>query len=163
MKKSICLLLTLPLILALASAGMTETDKPAPTLTGTTEYDFVGYLGQFDAEGRLLGWEGTISGDIEGTIQWWMVVPFATTGQVSHYDCRVVILDAAGELLLAGDEAGSTTVRHGKNSIWRTNGIVTDASEEFENWLGRQVHEEGHFTWAAPGVPDHGYGTSRVN
>jgi hypothetical protein len=111
MKKPICFLLTLPLILALASAGMTETDKPVPTLTGTTEYDFVGYLGQFDAEGRLLAWQGTISGDIQGTIQWWMAVPFATTGQASHYNQRVVILDAAGELLLAADEAGSTTER----------------------------------------------------
>jgi len=163
MKKAIYLLLTLPLILALAPAGMTEASKPAPTLKGSTEYYFVGYLGVFDGEGRLLVWEGTISGDIEGTIQWWMVVPFVTTGQASHYDCRVVILDAAGELLLAGDEAGSTTVRHGKNTIWRTNGVVTDASEEFEDWLGRQVHEEGNATWAAPGVPDHGWGTFRVN
>jgi predicted phosphoadenosine phosphosulfate sulfurtransferase len=163
MKKSICLLLTLPLILALASAGMTETDKPAPTLTGTTEYDFVGYLGQFDAAGRLLAWQGTISGDIEGVIQWWLAVPMATTRQVSHYDDRWVILDGEGDVLLAGDEAGSTTVRQGETSLWRTNGTVTEASEEFENWLGRQVHEEGEFTWAAPGVPDHGWGTFRAN
>lgn len=137
--------------------------KPAPVLTGTTEYNFVGNLGIFDGEGRLLGWEGTISGDIEGIIQWWMVIPMATTGQVSHYDDLCVILDSEGELLLAIDEAGSTTVRHGKNSIWRTNGTVTDASEEFEAWLGRHVHEGGNFTWAAPGVPDHGVGIFRIN
>ena len=162
MKKSIVVLLIVSLIVTLVPAAMVLAEKPAPSLTGTTEYDFVGYLGEFDDQGRLLAWEGTITGDIEGVIQWWMAVPMAS-GQVSHYDCRVVILDATGELVLAGDEAGSTTVRHGKNSIWRTNGIVTDASEEFEGWIGRHVHEEGHFTWAAPGVPDHGTGTFRVN
>ena len=162
MKRSICLLLTLLVILALASAGMTEAEKPAPTLTGATEYNFVGYLGLFDGEGRLLAWEGTITGDIEGTIQWWMAVPMAT-GQASHYDQRVVILDTAGELLLAADEVGCTTIRHRKNSIWRANGTVTDASEEFADWLGRETHEEGNVTWTPDGLPDHGYGTFRVN
>lgn len=159
------LVLTLLLVLGtvLADNGANQAPKSAPVLTGTTEYDFVGYLGVFDAEGRLLAWEGTISGDIEGIIQWWVPVPFATTGQVSHYDARLVVLDAAGELLLAGDEAGSTTVRHGKNSIWCTNGTVTDASEEFEDWLGRRVHEEGSFMWVAPGLPGHGDSTFRVN
>ncbi len=70
MKKSIFLLLTLALILALVPAGMAK--KPAPTLTGTTKYDFVGHLqvipDDLDEEGRMLVWEGTISGDIEGVI-----------------------------------------------------------------------------------------------
>ena len=138
--------------------------KPAPSLTGTTEYDFVGHLGIFDAELRLLAWEGTTSGDIEGVIQWWMVVPMSTTGQASHFESRFEIWNAAEtELLLAGDEAGTTTARHGKNSNWRTNGTVTEAYGEFVDWLGRNNHAEGHFTWAAPGLPDHGVGTFRIN
>lgn len=139
-----------------------EAPKPAPTLSGTTDYDFVAPLGLFDAEGRLLAWQGTVTGDIEGIIQWWMAIPMAT-GQVTHYEDRWVILDSEGRVLLAGDEAGCTTVRHGKNSIWRTNGTVTEASDEYADWLGRPVHEEGSFTWAEPGLPDHGYGTIRVN
>ena len=139
--------------------------KPASTLFLTTEYDFVGDLGILDPQGRLLAWEGTVSGDINGVIKWWMDPTTMTyTGQASHYEDRFEIWDATETtLLLAGDEAGSTTARHGKNSNWRTNGIVTEAYGEFENWLGRNNHAEGHFTWAAPGLPDYGYGTLRIN
>ncbi len=138
--------------------------KPAPSLTCATEYYFVGTLGIFDAEGRLLAWEGTASGDIEGVIRWWMVTEsMSYTGQASHYVDRFEILDGDGELLLAGDEAGTTTARHGKNSNWRTNGTVTEVGPGFEGWLGRKEHAEGHFTWAAPGLPDQGYGTIRIH
>ena len=155
--------LALALLLVLGTVLADDAEKPAPSLTGTTEYDFVGHLGQFDSEGRLLCWEGPISGDINGVIQYWMP-PGTTTGQVGHWVARWEIWDGEGEvLLLAGDEEGTTTVRHGKNSVWRGNGIVTEASEEFEDWIGRQVHDGGHFTWAAPGLPDSGTGTFRVN
>jgi hypothetical protein len=165
MKKSICLLLTLSVILVLVSVGMAAAKKPAPSLRCTTEYVFVGHLQEIpddlDEEGRLLVWEGPISGDIEGVIQWWMV-PSIRTGQASHYVDRFEIWK--GEvLLLAGDEAGTTTARHGKNSNWRTNGTVTEVGPGFEDWLGRKEHAEGHFTWAAPGLPDEGYGTFRIN
>jgi len=136
--------------------------KPAPSLNCTTEYDFAGHLGIFDAEGRLLGWIGEIHGDIEGVIKWWMVVPMNTTGQASHFEARFEIWKD-GELLLAGDEEGKTNVRHEKNTVWQANGIVTEASQKFEEWIGRQVHESGHFTWADSGLPDHGEGTFRVN
>ena len=137
--------------------------KPTASISCTTDYDFVGHLGIFDAEGRLLAWKGTISGDIVGVIKWWSVLPMSYTGQASHYEDRFEVWNAAEtELLLAGDEAGSTTARHGKNSNWRTNGTVTEVGQGFEDWLGRQEHAEGHFTWAAPGLPEHGTGTFRV-
>ena len=162
MKKSIFLLLTLALILALVPAGIAK--KPAPSLRCTTVYDFRGDEGIFDTEGRLLGWQGVISGDIEGVIKWWMVLPMSTTGQASHYEDRFEIWNADETvLLLAGDEAGTTTARHGKNSNWRTNGIVTESSAEYEEWIGRKDHAEGHFTWVEPDWPDQGYGTFRVN
>ena len=66
MKKVIISVLTLGLILALAHTGMTEAKKPAPTLEGILTCEFVGDEGTFDSEGRLLGWIGTITGDIEG-------------------------------------------------------------------------------------------------
>ena len=157
-------MLVLMLLLVLGTVRADDdASKPAPVLTGTTDYNFVGLLGIFDAEGRWLAWEGTISGDIEGTIQWWMVIPSITTGQSSHYDDLCVILDSENELLLAVEEAGSTTARHGKNTIWRTNGIVTDVSEEFEAWLGRRVHDNGNATYAPSGLPEHGVGTFRIN
>ncbi|MEJ2195641.1 MAG: hypothetical protein P8X73_12395 [Ignavibacteriaceae bacterium] len=140
--------------------------KPAPTLNCTTEYFFVGTLGIMDGQGRLLAWEGPISGDINGVIQWWMDIGTkVNTGQASHYVDRFVILNNEKTvLLLAGDEAGTTTARQGKNSNWRTNGIVTDAAVAYEDWIGRENHAEGHFTWTIVGVlPEHGYGTFRIN
>lgn len=139
--------------------------QPAPTLTGVTAYDFVGADDPpaFDAEGRLLAWKGTISGDIEGVIEWWMVVPFEVTGQVTLWTDRWEIWNPAEtELLLAGEEAGTTTAHEGKNGIWRGTGVVTEASREFEAWIGRPTHDGGEFTWAAPGLPDKGVGTFRV-
>ena len=91
-----------------------------------------------------------------------MVVPMSTTGQVSHFVARWEIFDSAGALVLAGDEEGTTTVRHGKNSVWRANGIVTEASGDFEDYIGSQMHDGGNFTWASPGVPEHGFGTLRI-
>lgn len=84
------------------------------------------------------------------------------TGQASHYEDRFEIWKD-GVLILAGDEAGTTTVRHGNNSNWRTNGTVTEAYGEYEGWLNRKNHAEGHFTWVVPGLPDHGEGTFRIN
>ena len=163
MKKSHGLLLTLALIVALAPAGMAQDPKPAPSLVGVIECDFAGHLGIFDTEGRLLGWEGTISGDIEGQISWWMYWPPKFVGQTNHFVSRWEILDSAGVVLLAGYDAGVTRVRHEKNSVWWANGTVTEASAEFEDWIGRPMHEGGSFTWAAPGLPDHGTGIFRVN
>ena len=136
--------------------------KPAPTLNCTTVYSYMGNLGIVE-DGRLLGWEGEIHGDIEGVIQWWMA-SMVFTGQASHYTDRFVIWNASKTVkLLVGDEAGTTTARHGKNSNWRTNGIVIEAYGDFEDWNGRMNHAEGHFTWTASGDPDHGEGTFRIN
>jgi hypothetical protein len=167
MKKLSFLVLTLVLIWALVPIELAQAKKPAPSLLCITEYDFVGHLGTV-VDGRLLAWEGPISGDIEGVIQWWIVLPTSITGQASHYVDRFEIydkdpIDDDAVLLLAGDEAGTTTARHGKNSNWRTNGTVTEVGPGFEDWLGRKEHAEGHFTWAEPGLPDEGYGTFRIN
>ncbi len=158
----LALLLVLGTVLA---GGAAQAKKPAPSLTGTTEYIFVGLDGIVDAEGRPLVWEGPISGDIEGIIRWYAAGPMSATGQASHYVDRFEIWNVAEtELLLAGDEAGTTTARHGKNSNWRTNGTVTEAYGEFEGWLGRKNHAEGHFTWVIPGIlPLEGVGTFRIN
>ena len=167
MKKSIFLLLTLALILALVPAGMAK--KAAPSLTCTTEYDFFGHLG-IVVDGRLLAWVGPISGDIEGVIKWWLLPesppPDAPdSAQVGHMLFRWEIWDSDeddAELLLAGEERERTIVRHGKNSVWRANGTVTEAALVFEDYIGSQTHDGGNFTWAAPGLPDHGDGTLRI-
>ena len=161
------LVIVLALILMLVPTGMALAEKPAPSLTVETEYNFVGDQGIFDLEGRLLAWKGTVSGDIEeGVIKWYMWMPMTSTGQVNHFaDTKWEIwsMDET-ELLLAGKEFGSTTVRPGKTGVWRANGTVTETSLGFEEWLGRPMHDGGEFEWVIPGVfPCCGWGTLRIN
>lgn len=152
MKRSSRVLLALTVILTLLPAGIAQAKTP---LRGTTEYEFILLQGIVDAEGRMLAWEGTTSGDIDGVIRWWAEPGDTFTGQAHHYSLRMEIWDStATELLLAAHMSGCTTARHEKNSNWRENGVVTEASAEYSSWVGRQVHESGHFTWQVIQTPD---------
>ncbi|UCD40506.1 MAG: SgcJ/EcaC family oxidoreductase, partial [Candidatus Bathyarchaeota archaeon] len=169
----LALALLLVLGTVLADDAAIEAQKSAQSLTGTTAYDFFGADDPptVDAEGRVLCWKGSISGDIEGVILWWFDMDrFVTIGQVSHWVDRWEIwsddpLENPEEavLLLAGDEAGTTTAPPGEDGFWWGKGIVTEASAEFEDWIGRQMYDGGNVTWAAPGLPDCGEGTFRIN
>jgi len=159
--------LALALLLVLGTVMADNANKPAPSLRCTTDYWWVRENPPDPFPGH---WEGTISGDIEGVIIWPPGTdPMRFAGQTSHYVGSFQIWDSdpvlnpLAVLLLTGEGAGSTTVRHGRDSIWRTNGIVTGASDDFVDWIGCRVHQDGHFTWAAPGVPEAGTGTFRVN
>ena len=149
------------LLLTLMPVGTAKANHP---LNGTTTYRFVG---DFDDQGRFIFWEGDVSGDIEGVIRWWGdPFSFRYTGQASHYDMSWEIVEIVNEeefLLMAGEDNGTTTARHAKNSNWRTNGIVTVANGAFEEWVGRHVHMSGHFTWTLEGIPYDGSGIFRVN
>ena len=162
MKKSMTVFALVASLAIFIGVGLALAKNTTPPLTCTTEYNFVGHLGEFDEEVRLLAWEGPISGDINGVIQWWMVLPFKETGQASHYIERWKILDGDGEVLLVGDEKGTTTICHGKNTTWRANGIVIDASKEYEHYIGSQTHNSGDVIWAALDVPSHGTGKMRI-
>jgi hypothetical protein len=162
--RSLGLMLGLLALVLFMPVGHASATQP---LRGVHDYVFVN---EFDpARGLVLVWEGNISGDIEGCIQWWAAAPPAVTGQATHYDLRWEIWDsceADATLLLGGSESGSTTVRNLKNSNWRTNGIVEDAAPEFEEWIGRRSHMSGHFEWvilAEGPVPSHGDGIFRLN
>jgi hypothetical protein len=148
---ALALLLVLGTVL---SGGAAQANKTTPPLTCATEYWW------------MPGWVGPVSGDIDGVIKWTLLSKSphpAPPGQVGQMLFRWEIWDVDEEvLLLAGDENERTIVRHGKNSVWRANGIVTEASEEFEDYIGSQMHDGGNFTWASPGVPEHGFGTLRI-
>ena len=165
MKKSIILLLTLALILALVPGGMALAKKPAPSLICAIDYDFFGGEGEFDEEGRLLVWVGEIHGDIEGVILWWFdLTGSRDTGVVKHYVAKWKIYDLEDELLLVGDSTGTTATPPGKDGIWRGNGIVTEAYGEFEDWIGRKTYEGGSVTWLVPGLlPLGGEGIFGIN
>ena len=155
-------LLSLVVLLVVIPLGAVQAKTP---LYCTTDYYFVGHLGTFDAEGRLLAWQGTVSGDINGEINWWMYILDKKCPQVTHFadDIWEILDSETGDPLLRGDEHGTTTIRHGKNSVWRSNGIVTEAYGDLAIWLGRNVHMGGHFTWVVPGFPDSGTGIIRIN
>jgi len=151
--------LALALLLVLGTVVADPAKKPAPNLACTIEYWW------------MPGWKGTISGDIDGVIIWSPgAEPMRYAGQTSHYDGSFEIYDVdpavygdAVLLLAAYSPVGSTTVRHGKNSIWRTSGTVTEAYGQYADWEGRRVHQKGTFTWAEDGAPEAGSGTFRVN
>jgi len=161
-KSILVLALALLIVLGSVLAG-DATIKPLPALRCTITYNFVGHLGTIDDEGRLLAWDGEIHGDIEGVIKWWFDLAHKRDiGQVSHYAARWEIYDLADNLLLAGDSAGTTAKPPGEDGIWRGKGIVTEASAEFEGWIGRQVYEGGNVTWDETGLPKDGEGTFRI-
>jgi len=149
----LALALLLVLGTVMADNGAKPAKKPAPSLTGTIEVVSVGHLGIYDDEGRLLCWDGEIQGDIEGVILWWIDTDCSEiTGKVSHYVARWEIFDDEADPetdppLLAGEDAGTTTTPPGKDGIWRGHGIVTEASAEFEDWIGRHVYESGTVYW----------------
>ena len=135
--------------------------KTAPSIRCTTEYFFVATVDPSDP-----CWVGPVSGDIDGVVKWFLLSKSdhpAPPAQAAQMFFTWEIWDEDEEvLLLAGWENERTIVRHGKNSVWRANGRVTEASEEFEDYIGSQMHDGGHFTWAAPGLPEHGYGELRI-
>jgi hypothetical protein len=155
--------LALAFLVNLGTVLADDDEKPAPSLTCTITYNFVGHLGEFDDELRLLVWDGEIHGDIEGRILWWFVLeggqPMPDTAHVSFYEARWEILDG-DDLLLAGDSSGTTAKPPGKDGIWRGNGIVTEAYGEFEDWNGRQTYEGGNVNWD---FPYSGEGIFRIN
>jgi len=159
------LVIALALILLLIPTGMALAEKPAPSLHCTIDYVFVGHLGVTDAEGRLQVWEGTISGDIEGSTKWWFVLGggppnMPLSSKASHYEARWEIFDSAGILVLTGDSSGVTASPPDKDGIWNGHGKVTDANGEFEDWIGRQTREAGSVIWV---FPYSGSGTFRIN
>lgn len=156
--------IALALLLVFGMVLEVDAAKPAPSLTNTIDYNFVGHLGIIDTEGRLLVWVGTISGDINGAMKWWFVPlggppNMPVEAHVRFYEARWEIWDGF-DLLLAGESAGSTATPPGKDGIWRGNGIVTEAYGDFEDWNGRPISEGGNVDWA---FPYSGSGIFRIN
>ena len=138
--------------------------KPMPQLSGAISYVFAGHLGIFDDAGRLLAWDATIEGDINGSMKWWFVLDpvhpnFPEEAHVGFYKARWEIWD--GEtLLLAGMSSGTTAQPKGKDGIWRGNGVVTEAGPGYEDWVGRREYEGGNVNFD---FPYSGSGIFRLN
>lgn len=138
--------------------------KTAPSLKCTIEYVFVGHLGIFDTDGRLLVWEAEIHGDIEGTMKWWFVLGggppnMPDEAHSSFYEARWEIWSGS-DLLLAGESAGQTATPADKDGIWNGHGMVTETSPKYEPWNGRRIKEGGNVNFI---FPYSGEGTFRIN
>lgn len=177
MRRKLLLLLAIVVVLAVVVAAPVSAKAP---LRATTTYDFLandGFVRGFPDNPQILAWQGPITGDISGCIEWWSDLdpPMIITGQASHYSLTVEVHEGAcpegdpapaeGEVILAADGSGTTTDRHMKNSNWRTNSTVTIAEGDYASWLGRNVHESGHFEWDDDDPPNPLKGTSdfRIN
>lgn len=120
----------------------------AGQLTSQIDYWYVGHLGQFDDEGRLLVWEGSIGGDFSGVARWWFEVPPPVAGSTTvgsqwfFYAARWEIWHG-NELILAGQSVGKTVFPDGADGIWDGHGVVTEASGAFNVLKGRKVYETG--------------------
>ena len=132
-----------------ATVGCADgADVPDAPLIGALDLTYAGHLEETDDSGMPLAWEGSIEGDISGTIRWWFVdpppVPSTTFvgGQVFYYVARWEIR-VDEKLILAGDSAGKTVTPDGSDGMWDGHGIVTEAYGEFARLKGHKVYETG--------------------
>jgi hypothetical protein len=133
-------------------AGLTafaddDSQVPAP-LTSQISYWSVGKLGEQNAEGWLLAWKATVSGDLNGEMRWWFPeTPPAPESQYSHGEVGYYLarweLWVDGELILAGESAGKTVIPEGQDGIWDGHGIVLEANGNMSSLKGRKTYETG--------------------
>ena len=164
------LVLALLAVVALLPVGLAQSKGPVRSETTHTPGTGFEYP-------MLEAWEGPITGDIDGWIEWWIDVetwtawPSVSTGQLppnaSHYTHEVRIYNQEEEpriLILKTTEHGTTTMA---NTSWRANGEVVFANPEFlpdglPDLVGRRVHESGRFT-VGPTGPIDGTSIFRIN
>ena len=109
----------------------------------------------FEEDRYMLSWQGEISGDVNGYIEWWIdtwnwtafpdiLDPTIPPAPISHYTEIVRIYDAkGGTLILETLERGQT---NGPSSTWWANGKVVYADPVlFPGLEGGGVQETGVF------------------
>ncbi|MDH3613466.1 MAG: hypothetical protein OEU90_08665 [Gammaproteobacteria bacterium] len=138
-----------------ASAGKGVT----PMLKMNTTYNFV--LNDFKPMAQFverslelqwaLVWEGTIQGDVNGAMRWWIpyqAVPevFVGVGRWEIWDCEPVYpsllckYDDPELLIMAGYESWAYV---GDTDYWEGKGVVTYANEQYAEWFGRRITDGG--------------------
>lgn len=163
MRKLGILMVVSALAVAMLPAGAAVAQEP---IRGET--DHVLDLTNTVEDGYLLAWVGTIEGDIDGCIEWWIELATWTNvtrpdhpGQASHYTMKTRVYggESCGTLVLETIERGTTTMA---NTSWRANGHVTYADpDHYPGWQGRRVHESGRFSVEM--YPFEGTSTFRIN
>jgi hypothetical protein len=105
-------------------------------------------------------WEGTITGDVEGSIEFWEVSA-KVVGVVDHFsEDFTIVIDGT---TITGYDTGVYTFNTLK---FRANGFVTDVTPSTSDWaylVGYKFHEMGTTTAFTPGEPVHGTATMMLS
>lgn len=152
------------LLAAAAFALLAATSVPAgqgvtPILRMDTTYHFIfgsGFLPPAPFVDRLPGtqyalvWQGTVRGDINGVIRWWVeLLPsgeFGSAGRWEIWDCEPDYpspgcdFSNSAQLIMAGYE----TFGYVSDIDWEGKGIVTYANEDYAEWYGRRTTDGGY-------------------
>jgi hypothetical protein len=156
-------------LVLMASGPVMADEGVTPMLNMDTTYTFV-FPSEFIAAAPFaeragisyaLVWEGTIQGDVEGVIRWWVEFTgagFTAMGRFEVWDCVPEYpiscdYDDAGLLVMAGYE----TFRYVSEVDWEGKGIVTYANEEYAEWYGRRYTDGGYVEFE-DGLPSQGEG-----
>lgn len=125
-----------------------QAASPDDRLIGKIDYWFVRHLGESDDAGRILTWEATIEGDVDGRMKWWFVNPSPvapvtrTDGRTTYYAARWELW-VDDKLVLAGESAGKTDFAKDGEGMWDGHGRVTEAAGDLQSFIGREVYETG--------------------
>ncbi len=165
-------LLGVAALLVLAASPVPAGQGVTPMLKMSTTYHFIfgsGFIPAAPFVERLPGiqyalvWQGTVEGDIDGVIRWWVeLLPsgaFTSAGRFEIWDCEPVYpspgcdFDSPDQLIMAGYE----TFGYVSDVDWEGKGIVSYANEEYAEWFGRRTTDGGYVDFVG-GFPSYGEG-----
>jgi hypothetical protein len=150
--------------LALLVASPAPAGDNAPWLKSDTAYYFVGVPGSDPS--WLLAWEGTIQGDVNGVIRWWLdldewfppdyVTRWEVLDCVPEDDPSLCPLDAL--VIMAGYSAGTNFAPVDGVVEWSGKGVVTFVVDhkdypQYAKWFGRRTTEGGWYSLDEEGNP----------
>lgn len=163
------LLLGVAALVLLAASPAPANEGVTPTLKMDTTYTFVlgsafipmaPFPGTDAVTQWALVWEGTVQGDFNGIIRWWVPfhpdTGFGAVGRWELWDCAPEYpiscdYEDATLLMMAGYDAFGYV-----SAIdWEGKGIVTYANEQYAGWFGRRITDGGWVDFS--GLP-HGQG-----
>jgi len=161
--------------LALLISSSVLAKDNAPWLKSETTYNFVFGTAVRDTS-WYLAWEGTIEGDVNGVMRWWVDVSESIpiddgfVGRWEVLDCEPVVyppincpLEAA-TVIMAGYTAGASFNFVDGIAEYSGKGIVTFVSAlypEYDKWFGRRITEGGWFYFDSGG-PTYGEGAFMI-
>jgi hypothetical protein len=151
--------------LALLVASPAPAGDNAPWLESDTAYYFVG--DQVRDPSWLLAWEGTIQGDVNGVIRWWVDL---AEWFPPDYVTRWEVLDCDPDdpsscphdpalVIMAGYSAGTNLLPPVDGFVeWSGKGVVTFVAPQYAKWFGRRTTEGGWYSLDEEGNPTDGVG-----